>query len=1068
MKKILSFFTVLLLGLCLGATAQTRLVVGRALDKQGKPAEAVTVQVKNGSTIVAADNNGSFKIQAKTGDILIFSGVNFISKEIKLGNETSLAVTLDNQSSVLDEVVVTALGIKRNRNQLPYSAQQVTGEEVSKGRASNFVNGLSGKVAGLELRQTNTLGGSTNVILRGSKSLTGNNQALFVVDGVPYDNSSQNDGNQRTGRGGYDYGSPLSDINPDDIASITVLKGAASTALYGSRGSNGVILITTKKGAKGLGITINTGFSQGTIDKSTFATYQKKYGGGYGQYYEDPSGFFLYRDINNDGIPDLVDPTSEDASYGAAFDPTKNVYQWDAFDPSSANYLKPRPWVAAANDPVTYFEKPVSLNNSIFIDGGGDKGSFKLGYTRNDDKGILPNSKIIKNALNFSSTYNVTDKLVVSATVNYTKTDGTGRYGTGYDSKNPATNFRQWWQVNNDLSELKNAYFRTKKNVTWNWTDPTDLTPIYWDNPYWVRYESYESDTRNRIFANATATYKITNWLNVLARAAMDGYDQIQEERIAAGSIDVPLYKRNNRSVREYNYDIMFNVDKKLTNTLTLKGLLGANLRKNSDSYIIAETNGGLIVPRVYSLSNSKNTPNAPIEYLGRKEVNGVFAGATLSYKNLVTIDGTIRRDQSSTLPQGNNIYYYPSVSGSFTFSNLMKEISWLSSGKMRANYAEVGADAPIYSTTDVYNVGTAFGSQPIISAATTKNNPNLVPERTKSYEIGLDMSFLKGRLGFDVSYYNAKTINQILPITVSRATGYNSTFVNAGSVENKGIEVSLFATPVQTKDFSWNLNINWSQNRNKVVELAGGNTNLLLATFQGGVSLNASLGEPYGTIRGSSFVYTNGEKTVGANGRYLLSATSNEVIGNPNPDWIGGIQNTFKYKDFALGFLIDVRQGGQLFSLDMNYGLATGLYPETAGLNDLGHPLRDALANGGGIIRPGVTADGKPNTKRVSAVNYGAYGYRYAPAADFIYDASYVKLREVNITYSLPQKTMEKLAPFKGISFSLVGRNLWIISKKLPYSDPEETVSSGNLQGYQGGAYPTTRNIGFNIKLRF
>lgn len=1068
MKKILSIFTVLLLGLCLVATAQTRQIVGRVLDRQGKPAEAITVRVKNANTAAVADAGGNFKIQAKTGDVLVFSGINFTPKEIKLGNETSLAVTLDNQSSLLDEVVVTALGIKRSRNQLPYSAQQVSGDEVSKGRSSNFITGLSGKVAGLELRQTNTLGGSTNVILRGTKSLTGNNQALFVVDGVPYDNSSQNDGNQRTGRGGYDYGSPLADINPDDVASITVLKGAASTALYGSRGSNGVILITTKKGAKGLGITINTGFTQGSIDKSTFATFQKKYGGGYGQYYEDPSGFFLYRDINNDGVLDLVDPTSEDASYGAAFDPAKMVYQWDAFDPSSPNYLKARPWVAAANDPVTYFEKPISLNNSIFIDGAGEKATFKLGYTRNDDKGILPNSKIIKNALNFSSSYTVTDRLVVSANVSFTKTDGTGRYGTGYDSKNPATNFRQWWQVNNDLKELKDAYFRTRKNVTWNWADPTDLTPIYWDNPYWVRYESYESDTRNRLFANATATYKITDWLNVMARAAMDGYDQIQEERIAAGSIDVPLYKRNNRSVREYNYDLMFNVDKKLTSTLSLKGLLGASLRKNSDAYIIAQTNGGLIVPRVYSLSNSKNTPNAPTEYLGRKEVNGVFAGATLSYKNLVTIDGTIRRDQSSTLPQGNNIYYYPSISGSFSFSNLLKEVNWLSSGKLRANYAEVGADAPIYSTTDVYNVGTAYGSQPLISTATTKNNPNLLPERTKSYEIGLDMSFLKGRLGFDVSYYNAKTVNQILPVTVSRATGYNSTYVNAGSVENKGVELSVFATPVQTKDFSWNVNLNWSQNRNKVVELAGGNDNLLLATFQGGVSINATLNEPYGTIRGSNFVYTNGEKTVGANGRYLLSPTANEVIGNPNPNWIGGIQNTFKYKEFTLGFLVDARQGGQLFSLDLNYGLATGLYPETAGLNDLGKPLRDALADGGGIIRPGVTADGKPNTKRVSAVNFGAYGYRYAPAADFIYDASYVKLREVNITYSLPQKAIAKLAPFKGIDFSLVGRNLWIISKKLPYSDPEETMSSGNLQGYQGGAYPTTRNIGFNIKLRF
>jgi len=1050
------------------ALSQTHLVTGRVVDKEGKPVEGATIRVRKGTAVTAADAAGDFKIQAKTGDVLVISAVNFGTKEIKLGTETNLAVSLENQTGVLDEVVVTALGIKRSRNQLPYAAQQVSGDEVSKNRTSNFVSSLSGKVAGLEIRQTNTLGGSTNVVLRGAKSLTGNNQALFVVDGVPFDNSNQNDANQRTGRGGYDYGSPIADINPDDIASITVLKGAASTALYGSRGSNGVILITTKKGGKGLGITVNTGVTSSSIDKSTFTKYQKSYGGGYGKYYEDPSGFFLYRDINKDGVLDLVDPTSEDASYGAPFDPNKMVYQWDAFDPTSPYYGKPRPWVAAANDPTTYFEKPVSFNNSIYIDGGGDKGSFKLGYTRSDENGILPNSKIIKNMLNFGSTYNVTDRLTVGASISFAKTDGTGRYGTGYDAKNPATNFRQWWQVNNDIKELKDAYFRTRKNVTWNWADPTDLQPIYWDNPYWDRYENFESDTRNRYFGNVNLTYKITDWLNVMARAALDGYDQLQEERIAVGSIDVPLYKRNNRSVREYNYDLMFNVDKKISKTLNLHALLGTNIRKNSDAYIIAQTNGGLIVPRVYSLSNSKNTPNAPFEYLGRKEVDGVFAGATLTYKNLITLDGTIRRDQSSTLPDGNNVYYYPSVSSSFSFSNLLKNPSWLSSGKFRANYAEVGADAPIYSVTDVYTVNTAFGSSPLISATTTKNNPNLVPERTKSYEIGLDMSFLKSRIGFDVSYYNAKTVNQILPVTVSRATGYNSEFVNSGTVENKGVELQLYGTPILTKNFSWNININWSRNRNEVTALYGDNTNLLLATFQGGVSLNATLGQPYGTIRGKNFVYTNGQRTVDANGRYLLSPTSNEVIGNPNPDWIGGIQNTFRYKNFALSFLVDVRHGGQLFSLDLNYGLATGLYPETAGLNDLGNPLRAELSAGGGIIRPGVTADGKPNTKRVSAVYFGAYGYRYSPAAGFIYDASYVKLREVNLTYSMPDKIMSKLAPFKGIDFSLVGRNLWLISKNLPYADPEETISSGNLQGYQGGAYPTARNIGFNIKLRF
>ncbi|HET9429684.1 MAG TPA: SusC/RagA family TonB-linked outer membrane protein, partial [Chitinophagaceae bacterium] len=314
----------------------------------------------------------------------------------------------------------------------------------------------------------------------------------------------------------------------------------------------------------------------------------------------------------------------------------------------------------------------------------------------------------------------------------------------------------------------------------------------------------------------------------------------------------------------------------------------------------------------------------------------------------------------------------------------------------------------------------------------------------------------------------NAKTVDQIYPVVLSTATGYNSKFLNAGTIVNKGVEASLYGTPVQTTDFTWNINLNWTRNRNEVTELFGDADNLVLATFQGGISLNATRGLPYGTIRGENFVYTNGERTVGGNGRYLRSATSNEVIGDPNPDWIGGINNSLRYKDFSLSFLVDVRQGGDLFSLDLYYGLATGIYPETAGLNDLGNPSRNTIANGGGVVLPGVKEDGKPNDIRVENVDFGIFGYRRTPAAGFIYDASYVKLREVLLSYSLPKSTVSRLAPFKGIEFSLIGRNLWIIHKNLPHADPEESISAGNLQGYQGGAYPSVRTFAFNVKLKF
>jgi TonB-linked SusC/RagA family outer membrane protein len=965
------------------------------------------------------------------------------------------------------EVVITAQGIKRTRNQLAYAAQTIVGDEVSKTRSNNFISGLSGKVSGLEIRQSNGLGGSTNVTMRGVKSFVGNNQALFVVDGVPYNNDNTNSPDQLTGRGGYDYGNAAADLNPDDIESITALKGAAATALYGSRGSNGVILITTKKRSKGLGVTVNSGISLGFIDKKTFTKYQKEYGGGYGPYYEDPTGFFFYRDINGDGVDDLVTPTSEDASFGGKFDPNLMVYQWDAFDPGSPNYNKARPWVAAANDPTTFFEKPFNNNQSIYVDGGSDKGTFKLGYTRSDDKGILPNSTILKNLISAGATYSITDKLTAGLTFNFSNINGKGRYGTGYDDKNVMTNFRQWWQTNVDIKSQKEAYFRNRKNVTWNWADPTDLVPIYWDNPYFVRYENFENDRRDRIFGNVNLNYKVTDWFNIMGRIGHDSYNELQEERQAIGSIGVPSYSRFDRSYRETNFDLIANFDRDISTNLNFKGLIGTNIRKQHTQSISAITNGGLAIPGIYSLANSANLINAPVEFDGKREVDGYFAGATFSWKDMLTLDATIRRDKSSTLPKNNNVYYYPSVSLGLVFSKLLPGYDWLSYGKIRTNYAQVGNDAPIYSVLDVYNIVPPFGSEPTTTVPSTKNNPNLKPEQTRSAEIGLEMSFLKSRYGFDFTYYRTRTVDQILPLAISTSTGYSNKYLNAGTIQNKGIELSAFATPVQTKNFSWTLNLNWTRNRNKVVELFEGSDNLVLASFQGGVSLNASLGQAYGTIRGSNFVYTNGQRTVTDDGYYVISPTANEVIGNPNPDWIGGLNNTIKYKNVSLSFLLDMRQGGQIYSLDLSYGFDSGLYPESAGLNDLGKEKRASVADGGGVIFSGVTKDGKANTTRVNVEN-GMLGSDNYPSAGFVYDASYLKLRETILTYSLPKEALGKTKVFKGVDFSLIGRNLWLIHKNLPYADPEDMISAGNFQGYQGGVFPTTRSIAFNVKLRF
>lgn len=1071
MRKLIAMTAITLLSFGV-VTAQTRLISGKVTDPTGAPVPGATVTTKSG-VAVAADEKGNFQINAQSGEVLTITSIDHATTTTKVGESSSLAVTMAAAENKLSEVVVTALGIRRNKNTLPYAAQQVGGEEVSRVRTGNAMSALSGKVAGLQIIQGNGIGGSTNVVIRGNKSLTSNNQALFVVDGVPVDNANTNANgvnrgdpllNQTTGRGGYDYGNAAADINPDDIESYNVLKGAAATALYGSRAANGVIMITTKKGKRGLGITVNTGFTVGKIDKSTMPDYQKEYGVGYSSSYQKDG--FLFFDVNGDGTNDYVVPTGEDASYGTRFDPNLMVYQWDAFDATSPYYKKPKPWVAAANNPTTFYETAVSNNNSIFLDGASDKGTFKLGYTRNDERGTLPNSQVVKNIVNFGSSYKLTNNLEASASVNYSQIDGKNRYGTGYDGGNVNQNFRQWYQVSTDIQDQKAAYFRTNQNITWNWSDPSvpeGLVPKYTDNYYWTRYANGEKDKRNRVFGNVTMNYKATNWLSFLGRVSVDNYAEIQEEHIAVTSADVAKYSRYNRTFSEINYDLIANFDKNLTEDINLKALVGTNIRKNTINSAFSTTTGGLVVPGLYSLSNSLGAIKAPFEQYQPKEVDGYFGGLTLGYRNFLTLDATFRRDISSTLPEDNNAYNYYAVSGSWVFSHHLNA-SWLSSGKLRANYATVGNDAPWGSLQDVYTYIAPFGSTLLYSLPSTRNNAELKPENTVSREIGLEMAFLQNRLGFDVTVYNTNTRDQIFPVAVSTATGSSFKYVNSGDVQNKGVELSLFATPVRTTGFTWNVNVNWSRNRSKVLALYEDSKNLTLGSFNAGVSLNATLGEPYGVLKGRSVQTLNGQKLVGDNGYYAQSATTTEVIGDINPDWYGGVYNSFKYKNFTLGFLVDMRQGGSLFSLDMYYAQYTGILKESAGLNDLGKPRRNALADGGGIIFSGVTADGKPNTQRVIVDANSPT----IPASEYIYDASYVKLREATLAYELPQSFVKGLKAFKGIEVSMIGRNLWIIHKNLPYSDPEENLSSGNIQGFQSGAYPTTRYLGLNLKLKF
>ena len=1102
MKKLMLFFAFFSL-ISLQIYAQKQ-VTGTVTDDAGKAIPGVSVLVKGTTIGTMSLADGTYAINVPDGsNVLIFSYMGKATQEIAISGNV-INVKLMPSSEELGEVVVTALGITRDKKSLGYAVQEVTGDDVNAVKGDNFISSLSGKVSGVQIQTNTNFGGSTNVIVRGSSSLTGNNQALFVVDGVPINNTIFNDSYQASGRTGYDYGNAASDINPNDIESISVLKGAAATALYGSRAANGVILVTTKKGkkSKALGVSYSSNYTVGIVDKSTFPTYQKEYGAGYatwwagvaepgwGTYSEgDHPGLELW-DWNGDGTDDYIVPTYEDASMGEAFDPSLMVYQWNAFIPGLDTYGKATPWVAAENDPYYFFNKSQSFSNSVQVSGGGDNSTYRLSYQNLDQKGILPNSHLGKNNLSVSGSYDITDKLKVTSFANFINTSTTGRNSTGY-SGNIMSSFRQWWQVNVDILEQKDAFDLLGTNATWNMNGPTDLAPAYWDNYYWQRYKNYETDTRNRLIGYTQLDWEANDFLSFTAKASIDNYSNIQEERRAIGSIagsfgvgygDVSSgYALKTRNFMETNFDFIANFHKDFNDNVNLRGLLGTNIRQTHYSTLFSSTNGGLAVADIYSLANTKSPLELPIESEGKIQVNGYFANASLGLYDMLFLEGSLRMDQSSTLPVDNNTYFYPSASASFLFSEILNA-DWLSLGKVRLNYAEVGNSAPFSRLNDVYYQLFPYAGNGVATNGSTKFNSELLPERTQSLEAGLTFNFLKNKIGFDLSFYNNNTVDQIMPVAVSYATGYSYKYVNAGEINNKGIELMLNFNLLKKKNLRWDMNINWSKNKSNVVSLAEGVDNLQLASLQGGVTINARVGEPYGTIQGTDFLYYNDVKTpenriVTASGKYAHTETSDQIIGDINPDWIAGIRNTISYKNFDFSFLIDWKKGGDVFSLDMWYGMGTGLYPETAGLNDLGNPLRDPVidngdgtygAESGGRVLEGVYEDGTPNTTRIYEGWYAnSQGWKSGTNALQVYDASYVKLREVTLSYTLPSKYLSKIF-INDISLGIVGSNLWIIHKNLPYADPETTQGAGNIQGWQSGVMPTTKNIGFTLNVKF
>ncbi|BAP33343.1 TonB-linked outer membrane protein [Chryseobacterium sp. StRB126] len=1014
-----------------------------------------------------------------------------LSSSIAVANAQQKKDTI--KTKEIEGVVVTALGIKREKKALGYASQEIKGDVLREGaNTGNISSQMAGKAAGVQVVTSSNFGGASSVVIRGMKSIGGNNQALFVVDGVPISNNNNTISSSYTI---FDGGNSISDLNQNDIESVNVLKGAAASALYGERASAGVVVITTKKGKSrkndDWGVTLSTEYQYGEIDRSTFAKYQNKYGAGYG-----PASTFLKRDVDGDGVLDLVVGTSNDASVGAAFDPNLMVYQWYSLYPQLAGYHKATPWVAAKHTPVDFFESAQTTSNSVTIEKGGENGSILLNYNNFLTTGVLPNSEQKKNTLSAKFDYKVTDKLTATVYSSLTMQNTIGRNTTGYND-NILTGFRQWWQTNVDIYQLKDAYFGTGgQNITWNpygYDDPDNFqAPAYWNNPYFDRYQNYQSDYRTRFFGYAMLNYKVSNAVSITGRLSSDFSNQKTEVRKAVGShpesfgivSGVPTtlnpqpnassgYYLGNLYTNEINFDLFANYNKKFDNEISLGALLGTSLRRNSIETTDASTQpdlsgAGLIVPGLYAIRNSAGQVVPTQEYSATATLPRAYGQISLGYKDTYFLEGTGSVDKSSNLPSGNNVYFYPSISGSVVLSNLISQ-DWLSFLKVRGNWAQVGKTTDNFRLIDTYNIRGLYNGIPIVDPNSTKNNFNLKPERSTEIEVGMEARFLNNRIGFDVSLYKTNSKDQILVVPISGASGYTRKLFNAGELENKGIEVQLNLVPLKSENFRWDMNWNWAINQNKVVSLNEGMKNLQLGRAVNDVTFNAPAGEAYGQIWGTDYIYSpDGQRVIDPNtGKYMITTSKTNVIGNIMPQYTWSVRNNITYKAFTFTFLIDGQQGGSVFSGDMLYGTDTGLYPETLAIREPGAILPGVVMQNGQYVQNNVPI----KTISGSLLRTGQYA-----AKEFVYDATFIKLREAAIYFDVP-KSLYANTFIKSMKFGVFGRNLWIIHKNLPYADPEAGYTGGSATGVQGanlsrgysiGAMPTTRTFGANFTINF
>jgi len=1062
-KKLNRYAFVCILLISIGIKAQeTKPLIQSKLE--GIVVDAVTKEPVIGASInikgtthgAVTDFDGKFYFQTgqKFPYTLVVSYMGYKRTEVVV-TSNPVTVSITQEQNALSEVVVTALGITKEKKSLGYTTQSVKGKDLETTKETNFLNGLSGKLAGVRITNSQGDMGSSRIVIRGETSIAGNNQPLFVVDGIPVDNSQLGS----VGGATRDFKNAIADLNPQDIESINVLKGPNAAALYGSRAAHGVVLITTKsgKGQQGLGVTVNTGIT--ITEVSLLPTYQNTFGQG-------SNGKFSYVDGKGGGINDQTDE-----SWGPKMD-GRLIPQFNSNGVAV-------PFVAHPNNVKDYFNTGLTYDNSISVAKSDEKSDFRLGVNNQKQIGTVPNSEVTKTNFSVNANYKLSDRVKVGVTGNYIVTDAPTLPGgpSGNRAAGVMLQFT-WFGRQVDMNALRN-----NRDTNWN--------NSYYSNPYWTAYYNTTSQQRNRLIGDIHLDVKLTDDLNFRFRTSVDNYNDRRKYTIKYGTNGTPFgsYAEDAYTVNEQNTEGIFTYTKKINDDFTVDALAGFNIRNHSDANNYQKA-PRLAVPDLYTLTNSRD-PLTSSNTLSRLRVYSAYASAQFGYKNYAYLNVTARNDWSSTLPSSNRSYFYPSFNGSLILSEVFNlKGNTLDFLKLRGGWSEVGNDADPYQLNTVYDFQTAFDGNPIQTSSKRKLNENLKPETTRSTEVGLEATFFKNRLHFDVAYYNTNSFDQILEIKTTAGSGYTSQLINAGKVNNRGIEIQLDGTPVQTENFKWNIAGNYSKNTSKVdiLDYEKQIQNYTIGS-SGGVDVLASVGQAYGALYGIAYERdANGNIVVGSNG-LPQAATDKKVLGHYTPDYIAGITNTLTYKNLELSFLVDASVGGELFSGTNRVGNYTGVLAQTlpgrdaanGGLNyyvTTGSDGKDVknLVSGGnapaglpvyddGMIFKGVYANGTPNTTVLSAQEYYKASYNISEA--YIYSSTFVKMREIKLTYNVNKSLVRKLG-LQSASITAAGRNLFFIYKEVPNIDPETAYNTGNAQGLEQYSLPSTRNFSLNVNLKF